>query len=202
MNIGLRAGIAAGLLTLLPALPAAAQNAAEVVQPDVHLLEPGQFVWHEKPTKIAASTSAEPVSFVVSLLAQRGYLYRGGQLLAETTVSTGSPGYDTPTGEFTILQKRKFHQSNLYSDAPMPHMQRLTWDGIALHGGQIPGYPASHGCIRLPPKFARQLFGITELGGKVTVVYDISEAAEPYQAPLPASRVAGPAEEVEVAGAD
>lgn len=202
MNTGLRAGIAAGLLAVLPVLPAAGQSAAEVVQPDALPLEPGRFIWHEKPAQIAASTSAEPVSFVVSLLAQRGYLYRGGVLLAETTVSTGTPGYDTPTGEFTILQKRKFHRSNLYSDAPMPHMQRLTWDGIALHGGEVPGYPASHGCIRLPPKFAKQLFDVTELGGKVTVVYDLSEAAEPYQAPLPGSQVAGPADGLEVAGAD
>lgn len=184
MKFGLCASVAIGLVMAAP-LPAVAQSATVEVLPDVHPLEPGAFVWHEQPTKIAASAEGAPVSFVVSLLAQRGYLYRGGQLLAETTVSTGAPGYDTPTGEFTILQKREFHRSNLYDDAPMPHMQRLTWDGIALHAGKVPGYPASHGCVRLPAKFAKQLFALTEMGGKVTIVYDLAEAAEPYQAATP-----------------
>ena len=86
------------------------------------------------------------------------------------TVSTGSDGHETPVGDFTILEKQVFHRSNLYSDAPMPYMQRLTWDGIALHAGQLPGYPASHGCIRLPKAFARQLFDLTSMGGAVSVV--------------------------------
>ena len=185
MRTGLRHVIAFALATAMPVLPATAQEVAQSVQPDVHALEPGQFVWHVTPTKAAEGDAAEPVSFVVSLLAQRGYLYRGNQLIAETSVSTGAPGYDTPVGEFTILQKREFHRSNLYDDAPMPHMQRLTWDGIALHAGKIPGYPASHGCVRLPAKFAKQLFGLTEMGGKVTIVYDLAEATEPYRAAAP-----------------
>lgn len=184
MKFGLYATVAIGLVMAAP-LPAVAQTAVPQVLPDVHPLEPGAFVWHEQPMRIAASADGAPVSFVVSLLAQRGYLYRDGQLLAETTVSTGAPGYDTPTGEFTILQKREFHRSNLYDDAPMPHMQRLTWDGIALHAGKVPGYPASHGCVRLPAKFAKQLFALTQMGGKVTIVYDLAEAAEPYQAAAP-----------------
>lgn len=181
MRTGLRLATAIALAMAIPALPAAAQETAEVVQPDEHPLQPGEFIWHAQATK-AANGEAKPVSFVVSLLTQRGYLYRGNQLIAETTVSTGAPGYDTPVGEFTILQKREFHRSNLYDDAPMPHMQRLTWDGIALHAGKIPGYPASHGCVRLPAKFAKQLFGLTEMGGKVTIVYDLAEAAESYRA--------------------
>ncbi|MBO9622679.1 MAG: L,D-transpeptidase family protein [Sphingomonas sp.] len=183
MRTGPSALIALALLAALPATPAVAQAAEGTVQPDTHPLKPGQFVWHEQPAQIAASTATEPLSLVVSLVAQRAYLYRGGRLLAETTVSTGAPGYDTPTGEFTILQKQAFHRSNLYSDAPMPHMQRLTWDGIALHGGYIPGRPASHGCVRLPVKFARQLFDLTPVGSKVTIVYDLLEAAEPYAPP-------------------
>jgi hypothetical protein len=185
MKTGMGAAMVLALFAALPAAPAAARDAAAAVQPDVHKLKPGQFVWHEQPAQIATSTVAEPVSVVVSLTAQRAYIYRGAQLLGESTVSTGAPGYDTPVGEFTILQKNEFHRSNLYDDAPMPHMQRLTWDGIALHGGAIPGYPASHGCIRLPAKFAKQLFQLTEMGGKVTVVYDLLEAAEPYKTPAP-----------------
>ena len=80
------------------------------------------------------------------------------------------PGHDTPTGTFTILQKRRTHFSNIYDNAPMPFMQRLTWDGIALHAGQIPGTPASHGCVRLPTAFARHLFGETSLGARVYIV--------------------------------
>ena len=92
---------------------------------------------------------------MVSIPQQRAYVYRGGTLIGVTTVSTGRPGHDTPTGRFEILEKRREHFSNLYNNAPMPFMQRLTWDGIALHAGQIPGRPASHGCVRLPLEFAR-----------------------------------------------
>jgi hypothetical protein len=90
-------------------------------------------------------------------------------LIGVSTVSTGRPGHETPTGVFTILQKRKEHYSNLYNNAPMPFMQRLTWDGIALHAGNLPGHPASHGCIRLPLGFAERLFGVTALGMTVIV---------------------------------
>jgi hypothetical protein len=89
-----------------------------------------------------------------------------------STVSTGKPGHDTPPGVFTILQKQKMHHSTLYDDAPMPFMQRLTWDGIALHAGRLPGYPASHGCIRLPAAFAETLYDVTAHGGVVVVADD------------------------------
>ena len=101
---------------------------------------------------------------MVSIPLQRAYVYRGGALIGVTTVSTGKPGHRTPTGKFDILQKRAKHFSNLYNNAPMPFMQRLTWGGIALHAGQIPGRPASHGCVRLPLDFARNLFGVTSDG--------------------------------------
>ncbi|RYM09102.1 L,D-transpeptidase [Sphingobium cupriresistens] len=113
-------------------------------------------------------------------------------------LSTGMKGHRTPTGDFPILQKRQWHRSNLYSNAPMPYMQRLTWDGIALHAGHNPGYPASHGCIRLPYAFARDLFALTKMGTLVEVTQARLTAALQYD-PLvlgdPASQVVtfGPA---------
>jgi lipoprotein-anchoring transpeptidase ErfK/SrfK len=100
---------------------------------------------------------------------QTAFVFRGGTLIGASTVSTGMPGKDTPTGVFPILQKKKMHHSNIYDSAPMPYMQRLTWDGVALHAGKIPGYPASHGCVRLPAKFAPLLFEVTRLGAEVTI---------------------------------
>ena len=135
--------------------------------------EPGKFVWQPE---LAADG---PVEIVVSVPLQMAYVFRGGTLIGASTVSTGQPGHDTPVGRFEILQKRKEHYSNLYDSAPMPYMQRLTWDGIALHGGKIPGYPASHGCIRLPHKFAAKLFSATDLGATVMVV---DEAPSPEAA--------------------
>ena len=98
---------------------------------------------------------------VVSLSDQRARIYRNGVLIGRTTVSTGKPGHETPTGVFTILQKQVEHGSTLYNNAPMPYMERLTWDGIALHAGNLPGYPASHGCVRLPYEFSKRLYGLT-----------------------------------------
>jgi hypothetical protein len=132
------------------------------VQPEA--LAPGHYVWH--PEKAPDG----PVEIVVSLPLQLAYVYRGGTLIGVSTVSTGKPGHETPTGSFEILQKKRDHRSNLYDDAPMPFMQRLTWDGIALHAGAIPGEPASHGCVRLPRTFAQKLFGVTQLGASVHIV--------------------------------
>lgn len=126
-------------------------------------LRPGEFLWNE------AAASDEPLTIGISIALQRIYVYRGGVLIGVSAVSTGKPGKETPLGDFRILQKAKWHRSNLYSNAPMPFMQRLTWDGIAIHAGWNPGYPASHGCIRLPFAFARALFEMTALGGTVTV---------------------------------
>lgn len=125
-------------------------------------LRPGQFHWEQE-------LAAPGTSIVVSLTLQRIYIYRGGALVGVASVSTGKRGKSTPPGAFSILQKAKFHRSNLYSNAPMPFMQRLTWTGIALHAGVNPGFPASHGCIRLPLAFARDLFGMTALGTSVLV---------------------------------
>lgn len=140
-------------------------------------LRPGQYLWYAD----ASNAPSGDIAIVISLRAQRAYVYRDGALIGVSTVSTGRPGKETPTGDFTILEKQLFHRSNLYSDAPMPYMQRLTWSGIALHAGDLPGYRASHGCIRLPPAFARQLFQLTSLGARVAVVD--ADIADPVAAP-------------------
>lgn len=119
----------------------------------------------------------------MSLKLQRAYAYRNGVPIGTSTVSSGKAGHETPLGVFVILQKDIDHKSNLYDGAPMPFMQRLTWDGIAMHAGNVPGYPASHGCIRLPAAFAKLLFGITKIGLTVVVTDD---ALLPEVVPVPA----------------
>lgn len=126
-------------------------------------LGPGEFVWKD------AAAAPGRVSIVISVVLQRLYVYRNGELVGMAAVSTGKRGHATPLGDYAVLQKSQWHRSNLYSDAPMPFMQRLTWDGIAIHGGWNPGYPASHGCIRVPVAFARALFAATRLGATVAV---------------------------------
>jgi lipoprotein-anchoring transpeptidase ErfK/SrfK len=134
-------------------------------------LAPNQFAWAEMPAATTVTDAvAQPVSVVVSIPDQRAYVYRGERLIAVSSVSTGKDGKETPTGVYPILQKEVTHKSNLYDAAPMPYMQRLTWDGIALHAGRNPGFPDSHGCIRLPTAFAKKLFAVTELGSTVTVI--------------------------------
>ena len=113
--------------------------------------------------------SGEPMTLIVSLRQQRVDVYRGTTLVTSSKVSTGMRGYSTKAGVFTILEKKRMHHSNLYSGAPMPWMQRVTWSGTALHAGVVPGYPASHGCIRLPFSFAPQLYKITGVGEHVVV---------------------------------
>lgn len=140
-------------------------------------LKAGEFLW-------APDVAPEgPVLLVVSLATQRAVIYRNGVPIGITTVSTGRPGYRTPTGVFTVLERDVEHYSSLYNNAPMPYMQRLTWGGVALHGGNLPGYPASHGCIRLPHEFARLLFGVTRLGMTVVVT---DQATVPRVAPVEA----------------
>jgi lipoprotein-anchoring transpeptidase ErfK/SrfK len=110
-----------------------------------------------------------PLQVIVSIADQRVTVYANGQQFAQSNVSTGKKGHSTPTGVFSVLEKSRHHRSNLYSNAPMPYMQRLTWSGIALHAGELPGYPASHGCIRLPEEFARLLWATTRVGARVIV---------------------------------
>lgn len=131
-------------------------------------LAPNRFVWAD-PQMTAVDPDTQPVTVVVSLPMQRAYVYRGDTMIAAASVSTGKDGKDTPVGVFPILQKREMHRSNLYNSAPMPFMQRLTWDGVALHAGNNPGFPDSHGCIRLPTAFAKKLFSVTSVGTNVIV---------------------------------
>jgi len=119
-----------------------------------------------------------PHLFIVSLKNQRATLYANGTPVAHTPISSGTASHPTPTGIFSVIQKNRHHRSNIYSGAPMPFMQRLTWSGIALHQGQLPGYPASHGCIRLPGDFAQFLWRTTKLGARVIITHDDIAPAE------------------------
>lgn len=117
-----------------------------------------------------------PLFLVIDLNAQRVTVYRQGFLIGASTISTGSEGRETPTGMFTILEKQVMHRSSTYDDAPMPYMQRLTEKGVAIHAGNLPGYAASHGCIRLPPAFAKLLFGATQVGTPVMITDPVQVA--------------------------
>ena len=110
------------------------------------------------------------LQIVVSIGQQRVTLYSNGVRVAQSAVSTGVPGRPTPMGVFSVIQKDRYHHSNLYSNAPMPYMQRITWSGVALHEGPLPGHPASHGCIRLTHEFASRLWTTTKLGARVFVL--------------------------------
>lgn len=141
-------------------------------------LAPGQFEWHPE-----RSTSG-PVLMVVSIDDQMAYVYRNGVQIGRSTVSTGRAGKETPTGVFTILQRKKKHESNIYKGAKMPYMQRLTWTGIAMHAGKLPGHPASAGCIRLPYDFSELLYGTTRNGSTVVIS---EKASTPAISKKPAS---------------
>jgi peptidoglycan hydrolase-like protein with peptidoglycan-binding domain len=117
----------------------------------------------------ALAADNKSLQIVVSKSDQSLALYENGEIVATSNVTTGKAGHETPSGIFSILEKRKYHESNIYSAAPMPFMQRLTWSGIALHEGKVPNYPASHGCVRLPSKFAQSLFGETRYGVHVII---------------------------------
>lgn len=152
--------------TISLAFPAPAQEVDRGNRPILQAstqLKNGEYVWAPELSPAGSAL------LVVNLEAQRAVLFRNGVPIAATTISSGKTGHETPTGVFTILQKNKEHYSRTYDNAPMPNMQRLTWSGIALHAGKLPGYPASHGCIRLPGKFSSLLFGATELGMTVVI---------------------------------
>lgn len=126
-------------------------------------LKLGEYLW------VPEVSPRGPIVMVVSLPEQLAYVYRNGVIIGASTISTGKKSHRTPTGVFTILQKNEDHYSNLYNNAPMPYMQRLTWSGVAIHAGRLPGYPASHGCVRMPYEFARKLFAETKTGLTVVV---------------------------------
>ena len=172
--------LATGMFALaIPSVPAfatietpeakeAATDAAAMARQDMYEvfgdkeLKPGQYVWRD------TKASGEP-RVVISLGDQMAYVYRGNTLVAAATISTGTMDRRTPKGIFPILEKKRIHHSRKYDNAPMPFMQRIDKYGIALHAGYNPGRPASHGCIRLPAKFAARLYGVTDVGSTVLI---------------------------------
>ena len=163
----------------------AAETVGQEVLKEIADLKPGEFTWHpdRQPTG--------PVAVVVSLPEQLVHVYRNGIRIAVSTCSTGKQGHTTPTGVFVVLQKDRNHHSSTYNDAPMPNMNRLTWSGIALHAGNLPGYPASHGCVRLPLDFSAKLFGVTHLGTPVIIS---GSHSDPWELTHPGMVLAGYAE--------
>ena len=157
-----------------------------VLENDTAVLSPAETVIPAPPPTPAPAAAApvpvakprSPVRVVVSIPQQKAYVFRHGELVATSPVSTGKKGYETPAGTFRILQKKVHHRSNKYSNAPMPYMQRLTWGGVALHAGHLPGYRASHGCIRLPRAFAKKLYGMTNFATEVTVTHSKPKTAK------------------------
>jgi hypothetical protein len=141
----------------------AAFTKGRVVAPFTSEFKAGDYVWHPEVSP------SGPVVIIVSLPDQIMYVYRNGVRVGRSTVSTGKPGKRTPTGVFTVLQKKVQHESNIYKGAKMPHMHRLTWSGIAMHAGQLPGYPASAGCVRMPEDFAERLYSVTSNGTTVII---------------------------------
>ena len=155
-------------VSLLAAMSVADPAAARRAQPE----EP-----EERQETAPSRPAGTPLLALVSLKDQRVTIYDKDGAILHAPVSSGQTGYETPVGIYAVLQKEAEHYSNRYDDASMPFMQRITWTGIALHAGALPGYPASHGCIRLPYEFAERLFPLTKLGLRVVVSrYDVAPA--------------------------
>src|SRR5580700_3940011 len=167
-------GVALPAPALADSVPFWGAKASVPIDTPINQLKKGEFLW------MGDAVTTGPVVVVVSITEQRAYVYRNGILIGATTVSTGRPGHLTPTGVFTVLQKQKEHRSTIYDGAPMPYMERLTWGGIALHAGGLPGYPESHGCIHLPSEFARLLFDLSANG--MTVVIGAEQKAPTFVA--------------------
>lgn len=139
------------------------ESSAQSSDTDDSDLRTGEYIWRPE----LAPTGE--MSMTIDLSRQRAYVRRDGVCIGISTISSGKRGYRTPTGEYTVMEKQRYHHSNLYDNAPMPYMQRLTDYGLALHGGYLPGYPASHGCVRLPHAFAAELFRESYVGMRVTI---------------------------------
>jgi hypothetical protein len=169
MKTPVRTAIVSATVGLGLALSAPALAQGEKVTSAVELarqaerLRPGQWVWAPQ----IAPTG--PITVYADLSRQLATVYRNGVRIGVSTISSGKRGHETPTGVFVILQKDAKHRSSKYNNAPMPYQQRLTWDGVALHAGGLPGYPESHGCVHLPLEFSRLLFGETHMGGTVII---------------------------------
>ena len=151
------------LLLASPLAHAAAMTKGQPVAPFTPQVKQGEYVW------LPGTSPAGPVVIIVSLPEQLLYVYRNGVRIGRSSISSGKAGHRTPTGVFTILQKNVKHVSTIYKGASMPYMERLTWGGVALHAGNLPGYPAAHGCVRLPLDFAQKLYTVTSNGTTVIV---------------------------------
>lgn len=126
-------------------------------------LRPGEYLWARSIPAVGET------QIIIDRLTQTAYVYRDDKLVGVASVSTAKQGHITPLGEWSILEKKPFYRSRKYDNAPMPWMERIDRYGIALHGGANPGYPASHGCIRMPMKFAEKLYSLTKIGSKVVI---------------------------------
>ena len=155
------------LALIVAAIPVStvAASAQPISWEEASTVNAGHYIWRPELAPDG------PVEIVISLAQQRAYVFRDDMLIGYSAISSGAQGYASPVGRFKILQKARTHRSNRYSNAPMPFMQRLNWNGVALHGGVVPDYPASHGCIRLPMGFARAVYEVTSLGGFVYVTH-------------------------------
>ncbi|MCX7098462.1 MAG: L,D-transpeptidase [Methylococcales bacterium] len=154
------------------AMPFWGDTASRPAETAPFMLNPGQFIWKGDAVPYG------PIVVVVSLLEQKAYVYRNGIRIGVSTASTGKAGHNTPTGVFMVLQKDKEHRSKTYNNAAMPYTERLTWDGVALHAGGLPGYPSSHGCIHLPSEFARRLFDASPMGMTVVIASHQNDPTE------------------------
>src|SRR5215471_16159177 len=178
-----------GLLTVCVVVPAGAAQAQYIFWPRNGLWS-SDHAWrhhehryrHTKPELAdrdqTPDTPHGALQIIISVADQRISVYDNGSLIARSSVSTGVPRHPTPLGVFSVVSKQRWHRSNLYSAAPMPYMQRITWSGIALHAGVLPGYPASHGCIRLKDEFAIRLYRLTRRGTRVIIAPDDTGPAE------------------------
>src|SRR5256886_1705359 len=165
--------LAAALLVLRPSILSAETFTEGVrVSPETVKLKTGEYVW--EPERAPEG----PLLIVASTTEQVAYVYRNGIRIARSSVSTGRPGHRTPTGVFTILEKEVHHTSSIYKGAEMPYMERVTWGGIALHAGDLPGYPDSHGCIRVTLELSKLLFGVTMKGATVIIADEHAAPAE------------------------
>src|SRR5579864_777201 len=148
-------------------------------EPSLYRPAPARYPHHQKMKHGQAEKSAKaeresgkpqgPLIIAISINEQKLRIYDANGFYAESPISTGMRGHATPMGVFSVIQKQKYHRSNIYSGAPMPYMQRITWSGVAMHAGVLPGYPASHGCIRMPMAFAVKMWNWTRMGARVVV---------------------------------
>src|SRR5437762_8682392 len=180
---------AALLIAALAHSPACAQVAPKSAElalaKQAEQLKAGQWVWAPQIAREG------PILVYVDLGRQLATVYRNGIRIGVSTISSGRTGFETPTGVFTILEKNKEHISRKYNDAPMPYQQRLTWGGVALHAGGLPGYPESHGCIHLPLAFSKLLFDAMPMGGTVVIAGGVEDPIKREAAGVLAPPIAG-----------